>query len=170
MYCPSFPDHRNYQMYSKEVDASLVYCSSSSFARQGKNSTFSGEVQAKVKGYERLEGLRVHMSQFLGKQVPLVVLGDHMGVEETILRSKPPLDMSLSAYVAWLREWVCDSGRWSGYCPTKLMLADAFTKPLTGPQCKPLVEALRRGKVVLPLCMSGGRQPPEGYGWEPMGC
>ena len=129
----------------------------------GKNSTFSGEVQAKVKGFEKVEGLQQHMSTFFRKPIPVIVLGDHLGVEETVLRSKPPSDGTLSPYISWLREWVVRPHRYTGFCPTDLMLADCLTKRMS---TKLLEEVISEGILTLPLCMSNGQLPPTGMNWE----
>ena len=116
---PGYPDHSEYVVETCQVPATLIASSSSAFKRQTKNSTFSGECQAKVNAYEKAEGPRAHLEYLLGQEVPVIVLGDHLGLEETILRQKPPLDKTICHYVTWLREWVrLGTKRLSAWCPT----------------------------------------------------
>ena len=87
-----------------------------------------------------------------------------MGLEETILRGKPPLDRTLTCYLTWLREWVRDSCHRTGYVPTAFQLGDCFTKPMS---VASFTAAMSSGYLWLPKCVTfkkGGKRVDVGAG------
>ena len=158
-YHPGFPDHVDYAVFSASVPATLLYWSSSTLRRGSKNSTYSIELQGKLRAIEKGEPIRAHLSALVSYQVPYIALADHLGLEESIQRMKPPSDPSLSPYLQWAREWVISRENHSGWIPEYLNTSDSLTKYVPiGKDTLP--KTIKTGMLSIPLTVSGGQQLP----------